>query len=145
MIWLIEFTLVAVCVAVFAVFMNKQVKKPLNELAEARVRAYMETIRRTQEPVLLNAMSDVELTDILTNAVRHVAQHRNNRLFFLGIVAVQAIIISIILASYGGIQSFVIGITIGALVGYGLDRIMSRQILVWSKHQQLDMERLTLN
>lgn len=135
--------LVAVGTVLAAIYIGRMpTKEARSATIEQRVGAYMETIRRTQEPGELNAMSDTELSDVLTAAAKRRATERTNRTFGLFAAAIAIVLVSIFVATSHNIEGFGISIIIGGIVIYGLDRAFDRQLRQKFEKDGIDPDRL---
>lgn len=135
--------LVAVGTVLAAIYIGRMpTKEARSATIEQRVGAYMETIRRTQEPDELNAMSDTELSDVLTAAAKRRATERTNRAFGLFAATIAIVLVSIFVATSHNIEGFGISIIIGGIVIYGLDRAFDRQLRQKFEKDGIDPDRL---
>lgn len=145
MIWLFELALVGTGFFLLLMFLNRSGQAYVTEHTEKRVDAYMQTIRRTGEPSALNDMNDSELRDILLASSRRITRYRANRIILLTIVSFATLIVAIFMAANSGLQSFAASIVVGAIAGYGIDRILERNMHAWVERQQLGIDRLTID
>lgn len=142
MIWLL-FILVAIGTILAAVFIGRMPSKEAQTATiEQRVSAYMQTIRRTEEPGTLNAMSDAELNDVLTAAAKRRAAEKSNRTMGLFAAAIAIVLISIFVATSHNIEGFGVSVVLGGIVLYGLDRAFDRQLRQKFESQGIDPDRL---
>ena len=111
-------------------------------LMDRRVEAYIETIRRERSNVELTAMSDTELRDLLASSARNLKVQRDRRLYLLfGGVAV-ALIGAILAATEDGFRGFGVALVVAALVLYGINEYLGRQMVAPLLAKGIDVERL---
>lgn len=140
---LILFGLVGIGTVLAAIYIGRMpTKEAQSATIEQRVSAYMQTIRRTAAPDALNAMSDVELSDVLTAAAKRRATERTNRTFALFAATIVVVLVSIFVATSHNIEGFGISVVIGGIVLYGLDRAFDRQLRQKFESQGIDPDRL---
>lgn len=111
-------------------------------LIDRRVDAYIETIRREQVNPELSAMNDTELRDLLGSSAYNlkVQRDRQRYLMFGGVVV--ALIGAIIVATEDGLRGFGVALVIAALVLYGLNEFLGRQMIAPLLAKGIDVERL---
>ncbi|HVY51201.1 MAG TPA: hypothetical protein VHA07_06515 [Devosia sp.] len=111
-------------------------------ITERRVEAYMETIRREGGNGELNAMSDTELRDLLLSSAHNLKVQRDRRLYLLFGGVVVALIGAILVATEDGYRGFGIALLVGALVLYGVNEFLGRQMIAPLERKGIDVERL---
>jgi hypothetical protein len=111
-------------------------------LIDRRVDAYIETIRRERSNPELTAMSDTELRDLLGSSAYNlkVQRDRQRYLMFGGVVV--ALIGAIVVATEDGLRGFGVALVVAALVLYGLNEFLGRQITGPLTARGIDVERL---
>ena len=111
-------------------------------MTERRVDAYIETIRREQAKPELTAMSDTELRDLLLSSAHNLKVQRDRRMYLLFGGMVVAIIGAILVATEDGYRGFGIALLVGALVLYGINEFLGRQMIEPLIAKGIDVERL---
>jgi hypothetical protein len=111
-------------------------------MTERRVDAYIETIRREQAKPELTAMSDTELRDLLLSSAHNLKVQRDRRMYLLFGGVVVAIIGAILVATEDGYRGFGIALLVGALVLYGINEFLGRQMIEPLIAKGIDVERL---
>lgn len=111
-------------------------------MTERRVEAYMETIRRERGNPELAAMSDTELRDLLLSSAHNLKVQRDRRLYLLFGGVVVAVIGAILVATEDGSRGFGVALLVGALVLYGINEILGRQMVAPLLAKGIDVERL---
>ena len=111
-------------------------------MTERRVDAYMETIRREGTNKDLAAMSDNELRDLLLSSAHNLRVQRERRMYLLFGGIVVALIGAILVATEDGYRGFGVALLIGALVLYGANEWLGRQMRAPLEQQGIDVERL---
>jgi hypothetical protein len=111
-------------------------------MTERRVDAYIETIRREANNPELSAMSDTELRDLLLSSAHNLTVQRDRRLYlrFGGVVV--ALIGAILVATEDGYRGFGVALLVGALVLYGINEFLGRQMIAPLVAKGIDVERL---
>lgn len=111
-------------------------------MIDRRVEAYIETIRREGTNRELVAMSDTELRDVLQSSAHNLKVQRDRRLYLLfGGVAV-GLIGALLVATEEGSRGFGIALVVAALVLYGINEFLGRQITAPLEKKGIDVERL---
>jgi hypothetical protein len=111
-------------------------------MTERRVDAYIETIRRERATPELTAMSDTELRDLLLSSAHNLKVQRDRRMYLLFGGVVVAIIGAILVATEDGYRGFGIALLVGALVLYGINEFLGRQMTEPLIAKGIDVERL---
>ncbi|HEX4297669.1 MAG TPA: hypothetical protein VHZ56_06565 [Devosia sp.] len=111
-------------------------------MVERRVDAYIETIRRERKAPELVAMSDTELRDLLLSSAHNLKVQRDRRLYLLFGGVVVALIGAILVATEDGYRGFGIALLVGALVLYGVNEFLGRQMMAPLIAKGIDVERL---
>lgn len=111
-------------------------------MIDRRVDAYIETIRREGTNRELSAMSDTELRDVLLSSAHNLRVQRERRFYLLfGGVGV-GLIGAILVATEEGARGFGIALVVAALVLYGINEFLGRQISAPLEEKGIDVERL---
>ncbi len=111
-------------------------------VAEQRVEAYMQSIRREASTPELAAMSDGELRELLLSSARNLRLQSERRWYlligggFLGFLA------AILVATEEGTRGFGIAMLIAAVVLYGINEYLGRRMRAPLEARGLDAERL---
>ncbi len=111
-------------------------------MTERRVEAYIETIRREKSSPELSAMSDNELRDLLGSSAHNLKVQRDRRLYLLFGGVVVAVIGAILVATEDGYRGFGVALLVGALVLYGVNEFLGRQMTAPLLAKGIDVERL---
>ena len=111
-------------------------------MTERRVEAYIETIRREKANPELTAMSDTELRDLLGSSAHNLKVQRDRRLYLLFGGVVVALIGAILVATEDGYRGFGVALLVGALVLYGVNEFLGRQMIAPLAAKGIDVERL---
>ncbi len=111
-------------------------------MTERRVDAYIETIRRERTNPELVAMSDTELRDLLLSSAHNLKVQRDRRLYLLFGGVIVALIGAILVATQDGYRGFGVGLLVGALVLYGINEFLGRQMMAPLLAKGIDVERL---
>ena len=111
-------------------------------ITDRRVDAYMETIRREGTNRDLAAMSDNELRDLLLSSAHNLKVQRDRRLYLLFGGIVVALIGAILVATEDGYRGFGVALLIGAVVLYGANEFLGRQMVAPLLDKGIDVERL---
>ena len=128
--------------AVVSYFMRGRVASEKQAMTERRVDAYIETIRREAVNRELTSMSDTELRDLLLSSAHNLKVQRDRRMYLLfGGVAV-ALIGAILVATEDGFHGFGVALLVGALVLYGINEFLGRQMTAPLIAKGIDVERL---
>jgi hypothetical protein len=98
-------------------------------LIERRVDAYIETIRREKKTPELVAMSDNELRDVLLSGAHNLRVQRERRMYLLFGGVLVGLIGAILVATEEGTRSFGIALLVAALVLYGINEFLGRQMI----------------
>lgn len=127
---------------VLSYFMRGRLAVVRQEMTERRVEAYMETIRRERTAPELVAMSDTELRDLLLSSAHNlkVQRDRRNYLLFGGVLV--GLIGAIMVATEEGGRGFGIALLVAALVLYGVNEFLGRQMAAPLIEKGIDIERL---
>lgn len=111
-------------------------------IVDRRVDAYMETIRREGSNRELSAMSDNELRDLLLSSAHNLKVQRDRRMYLLFGGIVVALIGAILVATEDGYRGFGVALLIGAIVLYGANEFLGRQMVAPLIAKGIDVERL---
>ena len=111
-------------------------------LIDRRVDAYMETIRREKTSAELVAMSDNELRDLLLSSAHNLKVQRDRRMYLLVGGVLVGLIGAILVATEEGSRGFGIALLIAALVLYGMNEFLGRQMVAPLEKKGIDVERL---
>lgn len=139
----LEFGLVLILVGmVVSYFFRGRVAAAKQSMTERRVEAYIETIRREASNPELSAMSDTELRDLLLSSAHNLKVQRDRRLYLLFGGVVVALIGAILVATEDGYRGFGIALLVGAIVLYGVNEFLGRQMIAPLERKGIDVERL---
>ena len=140
---ILEFGLILLLVgmAVSYLFRGRVVAQK-QAMTERRVDAYVETIRREKTNPELVAMSDSELRDLLLSSAHNLKVQRDRRLYLLFGGVVVALIGAILVATEDGYRGFGVALLVGALVLYGINEFLGRQMIAPLLAKGIDVERL---
>lgn len=139
----LEFGLVLVLVGLAVSYLFRgRAAAAKQAMTERRVEAYMETIRRERGNSELAAMSDTELRDLLLSSAHNLKVQRDRRLYLLFGGVVVAVIGAILVATEDGSRGFGVALLVGALVLYGINEILGRQMVAPLIAKGIDVERL---
>lgn len=111
-------------------------------MTERRVEAYIETIRRERSNPELSAMSDTELRDLLLSSAHNLKVQRDRQLYLLFGGVVIALIGAILVATEEGFRGFGVALVVAAMVLYGINEFVGRQIKAPLVAKGIDVERL---
>jgi hypothetical protein len=111
-------------------------------LIERRVDAYIETIRREGTNKELVAMSDNELRDLLQSSAHNLKVQRDRRLYLLFGGVLVGLIGAILVATEEGSRGFGIALLVAAIVLYGMNEFLGRQMIGPLLQKGIDVERL---
>ena len=128
--------------AVVSYFMRGRVASEKQAMTERRVDAYIETIRREASNRELTSMSDTELRDLLLSSAHNLKVQRDRRMYLLFGGVVVALIGAILVATEDGFRGFGVALLVGALVLYGLNEFLGRQMVAPLIAKGIDVERL---
>jgi hypothetical protein len=139
----LEFGLVLVLVGLAVSYLLRgRAAAAKQAMTERRVEAYIETIRRERSNSELAAMSDTELRDLLLSSAHNLKVQRDRRLYLLFGGVVVAVIGAILVATEDGSRGFGVALLVGALVLYGINEILGRQMVAPLIAKGIDVERL---
>ena len=127
---------------VLSYLMRGRVATGRQAMVERRVEAYIETIRREASNPQLSAMSDTELRDLLLSSAHNLKVQRDRRMYLLFGGVVAAVIGAILVATDEGSRSFGVALLVGALVLYGINEFLGRQMTAPLEAKGIDVERL---
>lgn len=133
--------LILVGVALSYVFRGRRMAQQ-QAMTERRVDAYIETIRRERTHPELVAMSDTELRDLLLSSAHNLKVQRDRRLYLLFGGVIVALIGAILVATEDGSRGFGIAMVVAALVLYGVNEYLGRQMIAPLIAKGIDVERL---
>ena len=133
--------LILVGVALSYVFRGRRMAQQ-QAMTERRVDAYIETIRRERTRPDLVAMSDTELRDLLLSSAHNLKVQRDRRLYLLFGGVIVALIGAILVATEDGSRGFGIAMVVAALVLYGVNEYLGRQMIAPLIAKGIDVERL---
>jgi len=128
--------------AVVSYFMRGRVASEKQAMTERRVDAYIETIRREASNRELTSMSDTELRDLLLSSAHNLKVQRDRRMYLLFGGVVVALIGAILVATEDGFRGFGVALLVGALVLYGINEFLGRQMVAPLIAKGIDVERL---
>jgi hypothetical protein len=111
-------------------------------MLDRRVEAYIETIRREGTNTELVAMSDSELRDLLQSSAHNLKVQRDRRLYLLFGGVLVGLIGAILVATEEGTRGFGIALLVAALVLYGMNEFLGRQMVAPLEQKGIDVERL---
>jgi hypothetical protein len=111
-------------------------------LIDRRVDAYIETIRREGDNKELVAMTDNELRDLLLSSAHNLKVQRDRRMYLLYGGVVVGLIGAILVATEEGSRGFGIALLVAALVLYGVNEFLGRQMVTPLEAKGIDVERL---
>ncbi len=123
-------------------FFRGRVAAERQAMIDRRVEAYVETIRREAKTPELTAMSDTELKDLLLSSAHNLKVQRDRRMYLLFGGVVVALIGAILVATEDGFRGFGVALLVGALVLYGLNEFLGRQMIAPLLAKGIDVERL---
>lgn len=145
MIWLIELALVLLLLGGGWTLMSKGRHTDQREaLTMRRVDAYIETIRRERRNPELAAMSDTELRDLLHSGARNLRAAEQRRGWTLLGISAASLVAATIMASLEGWVGFGMTAAVGAIVAYGTNEFLNRQMRAPLERRGIDIERLTV-
>jgi len=140
---ILEFGLVLLLIGMVVSYLFRgRVVAAKQAMTERRVEAYMETIRREGTNRELTAMSDTELRDLLISSAHNLKVQRDRRLYLLFGGVVVALIGAILVATEDGYRGFGVALLVGALVLYGINEFLGRQMIAPLLAKGIDVERL---
>ena len=87
-------------------------------------------------------MSDSELRDLLLSSAHNLKVQRDRRMYLLFGGVVVAIIGAILVATEDGYRGFGVALLVGALVLYGINEFLGRQMIAPLLAKGIDVERL---
>ena len=128
--------------AVVSYFMRGRVASEKQAMTERRVDAYIETIRREASNRELTSMSDSELSDLLLSSAHNLKVQRDRRMYLLFGGVVVALVGAILVATEDGFRGFGVALLVGALVLYGINEFLGRQMVAPLIAKGIDVERL---
>jgi hypothetical protein len=111
-------------------------------MIDRRVDAYIETIRREGSNRELVAMSDNELRDLLQSSAHNLKVQRDRRLYLLFGGVLVGLIGAILVATEEGTRGFGIALVVAALVLYGVNEFLGRQMIAPLQARGIDVDRL---
>jgi uncharacterized protein YjiS (DUF1127 family) len=139
----LEFGLVLLLVGIAVSYLFRgRVAAAKQAMTERRVDAYIETIRRERSNAELAAMSDSELRDLLLSSAHNLKVQRDRRLYLLFGGVVVGLIGAILVATEDGYRGFGVALLVAALVLYGINEFMGRQMIAPLLDKGIDVERL---
>ena len=139
----LEFGLVLVLIGLVVSYLFRgRVVAAKQAMTDRRVEAYIETIRRERSNPELTAMSDTELRDLLLSSAHNLKVQRDRRMYLLFGGVVVAIIGAILVATEDGYRGFGVALLVGALVLYGINEFLGRQMIAPLLAKGIDVERL---
>ena len=143
MAWLIELALVLLLVGGgWTLFARGKRSDVRESLTLRRVDAYIETIRRERSQPVLAAMSDTKLRDLLHSGARNFRIASERKAWTLLGVAGVGMFAAIVASTQDGIRGFAIAAVVGAVVIYGLNEFLDRQMRAPLERQGIDIERI---
>lgn len=140
---IIEIVLALVLVGGVAHYMTRNRRMAdRHTMIDRRVDAYIETIRREGTNKELAAMSDNELRDLLQSSAHNLKVQRDRRLYLLFGGVLVGLIGAILVATEDGSRGFGVALLIAALVLYGMNEFLGRQMIAPLQQKGIDVERL---
>jgi hypothetical protein len=140
---IIEVVLVLVLVGTLVgYFFRGRVVAERQAMTERRVEAYIETIRREGTNRELVAMSDTELRDLLLSSAHNLKVMRDRRMYLLFGGVIVALIAAILVGTEDGSRGFGVALLVGAMVLYGVNEFIGRQMVAPMLEKGIDVERL---
>jgi len=112
------------------------------ELTAQRVEAYIHTIRREGRPQELNAMSDMELRDVLAATARNLRVQSERRWYLLVAAVGLGFFTAIMIGTQDGTRGFAIALVVAGIVIYGLNEYAGRRMRQPLEARGIDPERL---
>jgi hypothetical protein len=112
------------------------------DMIDRRVEAYIETIRREGQNRELVAMSDNELRDLLMSSAHNLKVQRDRRMYLLYGGVLVGLIGAILVATEEGSRGFGVALLVAALVLYGINEFLGRQMIAPLEAKGIDVERL---
>ena len=112
------------------------------DMISRRVDAYIETIRRERKSPELVAMSDNELRDVLLSSAHNLKVQSDRRMYLLFGGVVVGLIGAILVATEEGTRGFGVALVVAALVLYGINEFLGRQMIAPLVQKGIDVERL---
>ena len=145
MAWLVELALVLLLIGGgWTLFSRGKRTDERESLTLRRVDAYIETIRRERTNKALVAMSDSELRDLLHSGARNLRIASERKAWTLLGVAGAGVFTAIVAATQDGIRGFAVAAIVAAVVIYGLNEFLTRQMRGPLEKQGVDIERITV-
>ena len=145
MAWLIELALVLLLVGGgWTLFSRGKRTDERESLTLRRVDAYIETIRRERTNKALAAMSDTELRDLLHSGARNLRVASERKAWTLLGVAGAGMFAARVASTQDGIRGFAVAAIVAAVVIYGLNEFLTRQMRAPLEKQGVDIERITV-
>ena len=123
-------------------FMRGRTVSAKQAMIERRIDAYIETIRREGSNRELVAMSDNELRDLLLSSAHNLKVQRDRRMYLLFGGVVVGLIGAILVATEDGYRGFGVALLVAALVLYGINEFLGRQMIAPLIAKGIDVERL---
>ena len=111
-------------------------------MIDRRVDAYIETIRREGSNKELAAMSDSELRDLLLSSAHNLKVQRDRRTYLLFGGVLVGLIGAILVATEDGTRGFGVALLVAALVLFGMNEFLGRQMIAPLQQKGIDVERL---
>ncbi len=143
MLILIEIALALILVGGVVSYMTRGRRQASRDtLIDRRVAAYIETIRREGSNAELVAMSDTELRDLLLSSAHNLKVQRDRRLYLLFGGVLVALFGAILVATQEGTRGFGVALVVAALVLYGINEFLGRQMTAPLEARGIDVERL---
>ena len=139
----LEFGLLLLLIGVVvSYFFRGRLAAEKQAMTERRVEAYIETIRREASNPALTAMSDSELRDLLGSSAHNLKVQRDRRMYLLFGGVIVAVIGAILVATEDGYRGFGVALLVGAVVLYGINEFLGRQMVAPLIAKGIDVERL---
>lgn len=143
MLILVEIALALILLGGFGAYLTRNRRlADRNALMDRRVDAYVETIRREKKSPELVAMSDSELRDLLLSSAHNLRVQRDRRIYLLFGGVLVGLIGAIMVATEEGSRGFGIALLVAALVLYGMNEFLGRQMVAPLEAKGIDVERL---
>lgn len=143
MVWLVELALVLLLIGGGWSILNRGKQSDKRDvLTMRRVDAYIETVRRERRNPDLAAMSDLELRDLLHSGARNLRVAEQKKNWILLGAGAATLMAAAVVSSQEGWLGFGVTAVVGALVSYGLNEFMTRQMRAPLERRGVDIERL---
>lgn len=123
--------------------LHKWNAKRLEQRMDARVDAYISSLEREGIPEPLEAMSGDERREVLVSTARQVKAESDKRFYVATIGGIIVFFVALAFAIEGeATRDFVITLSIGAAVIYGINTILYRNLKSRLAERGIDIERI---